>query len=76
MAYKQPASKKKVEKYITPSEYGSHLSMCEEGTVAEDGWIVLRDEKGLYSTTVDRLDTGLADPRRYDSKRVDTENTK
>ena len=76
MAYKQPASKKKEEKYITPSDFGSHASMVEEGTEAEDGWVVLRDEKGLYSTSVDRLDTGLADPRRYDSKRVDTNVTK
>ena len=70
MAYKQAAVKQKAEKYKTPSEYGSHASMVEEGTEAEDGWIVLRDEKGLYSTSVDRLDTGLADPRRYNSNRV------
>ena len=70
MAYKQAVVKQKVEKYQTPSEYGSHASMVEEGTEAEDGWIVLRDEKGLYSTSVDRLDTGLADPRRYNSNRV------
>ena len=70
MAYKQAVVKQKVEKYKTPSEYGSHASMVEEGTEAEDGWIILRDEKGLYSTSVDRLDTGLADPRRYNSNRV------
>jgi len=75
MAYKQAVVKKKEEKYKTPSEYGSHASMVEEGTEAEDGWIVLRDEKGLYSTSVDRLDTGLADPRRYNSNRV-VEGTK
>ena len=75
MAYKQAVARQKTEKYITPSEYGSHLSMLEEGTEAEDGWIVLRDEKGLYSTSVDRLDTGLADPRRYNSNRV-VEGTK
>ncbi len=35
-----------------------------------DGVVVLRDEKGLYETTRDRLDSGLADPRRYNSNRV------
>ena len=70
MAFRQAKDKKKPEKYKTPSEYGSHASMVEEGTEAEDGWIVLRDEKGLYSTSVDRLDTGLADPRRYNTNRV------
>jgi len=70
MAYKQAVVRQKVEKYKTPSEFGSHASMAEEWEVSEDGWVVLRDEKGVYRTTVDRLDTGLADPRRYDSNRV------
>ena len=48
-----------------------------QGFVATEGWVILRDEKGVYNTTRDRLDTGLADPRRYDSNRViETPNTR
>lgn len=63
-----------------PSLYGSHKSMTvdpiEEDTLLGvdriiQGERLLRDENGLYTTTADRLDTGLADPNRYTkSKRV------
>ena len=60
-----------------PSSFGSHASMINEDyDDLGDGVVWLTDEKGNYSTTRDRLDTGLADPRRYDSSRViETPNT-
>ena len=62
------AAEKKVQPVIdVPSLYGSHSSMIESEA---DGSVTLRDEKGLYETTRDRLDSGLADPRRYNSSRV------
>ena len=74
MGFRQAVQKKKVEVYKTPSLYGSHKSMeigSEEMSqetldlLAEAGDIALRDEKGVYITKVNRLDTGLADPKRY-----------
>lgn len=75
-----PTAKKskgfKAEKpYPFPSHYGSHSSMVV-GPVSvrtETGWeewLLLRDEYGEYLTTQDRIDTGLADPRRYEGERM------
>lgn len=53
------------------SRYGSHSSMALDPLLAVIcfGWrpdrVILRDERGTYATTRDRLDTGLADPRRW-----------
>jgi hypothetical protein len=68
MPFQRPNQKKAQPTIEVPSLYGSHASMIEEEL--SDGTVVLLDEKGKYSTTKDRLDTGLADPRRYDSSRV------
>lgn len=66
--------KEPVKKY--PSLYGSHLSMVNEERTAElealygDSLrIMLEDEKGFYITYRSRLDSGLADPKRYSSRR-------
>lgn len=66
--------KEPVKKY--PSRYGSHLSMINEERTAElealygDSLrIMLEDEKGFYITYRSRLDSGLADPKRYSSRR-------
>ena len=74
MGFRKAVAKKEQPTIEVPSLYGSHSSMIEETT---DSWVILRDEKGTYKTTKDRLDTGLADPRRYDSSReVETPNLK
>lgn len=56
----------KIVKNTMPSSYGSHRSMviCE----LEDGMVRCKDDVGEYTTFADRLDTGLADARRWDRK--------
>lgn len=66
----------------TPSEYGSHKSMVvdpEQYVSAKDnasgvscgpGVVLCKDDKGFYITLEDRLDSGLADPKRYSGKRL------
>lgn len=76
MAFQRPVQKKAAEVLEVPSLYGSHASMIVVASWLRP-WLVLRDEKGVYETTRDRLDTGLADPRRYDSSRIiETPNVK
>ena len=77
MPFQRPQQKKAQPTIEVPSLYGSHTSMVVASTDEETGWVLLKDEKGEYQTTRDRLDTGLADPRRYDSSRViETPNVK
>ena len=78
MPFQRPNQKKAQPTIEVPSLYGSHASMINEDyDDLGDGVVWLTDEKGNYSTTRDRLDTGLADPRRYDSSRViETPNVK
>ena len=53
----------------TPSPFGSHSSMvvCAEEHHVElhDNEVLCLDDIGLYVTTEDRIDSGLADPHRY-----------
>ena len=77
MAYKRyvPPSKKEVIKF--PSLYGSHSSMIDEEETKkldDDTMVVLKDEKGLYTTYRKRLDNKMADPRRYNMSRIPTSN--
>ena len=61
--------KEKAFKSEFPSLFGSHKSMINEDKTKELGdakMVVLVDEKGTYTTFVDRLDSGAADPRRFD----------
>lgn len=54
------------------SPFGSHASMIsEEETlklVNKEKFVICKDEKGLYVTEKTYLDSGLADPNRFDSK--------
>ena len=62
----------KKEKTQTPSQYGSHASMVVEGKEGpEPGTVVLLDDIGEYWTYADRLDSGLADPRRFERRPVE-----
>ena len=77
MPFQRPQQKKAQPTIEVPSLYGSHASMIDPETVEGSNWVLLRDEKGRYCTTRDRLDTGLADPRRYCIGRViETPNVK
>ena len=71
-------SKKEKEIQSTyPSDYGSHASMVNkkvtkmlnEGIEFDDlkgtDSVVIDTDKRSYKTLKNRLDTGLADPRRY-----------
>ena len=78
MAYKKyvPPSKKKEEPKF-PSLYGSHSSMINEEETEkldDDTMVVLKDEKGLYTTYRRRLDNKMADPRRYNMNRTPASN--
>ena len=49
-----------------PSRYGSHASMVSEWVRPLDTSLVIcEDEKGLYVTDKNRLDSGIADSRRW-----------
>lgn len=55
----------------TPSQYGSHSSMVSNTDYKlDENEVVCEDERGIYITQRSRLDTGLADPNRYNSRRV------
>tara|TARA_R100000008_G_C3540379_1_gene144432 strand:- start:593 stop:838 length:246 start_codon:yes stop_codon:yes gene_type:complete len=54
----------------TPSAYGSHRSMVVDPSEyhvrqLKDNEVLCLDDVGLYITTEDRIDSGLADPHRY-----------
>jgi hypothetical protein len=50
----------------TKSWFGSHAEMVVEEL--EDGKVVCKDDKGTYITYKNRLDNGLADPKRYSGR--------
>ena len=63
----------KHEDYKYKTRYGSHTDMIDEEKTSElkdEKLVVLSDEHGYYRTERIRLDNGLADPRRYNSKRL------
>ena len=67
-AKKSRKTSKKFE-HPYPSRYGSHASMVSEWVRPLDGGLVIcEDEKGLYVTNKNRLDTGCADPKRWASR--------
>jgi len=60
----------------TKSWFGSHTEMVvsegEEGTPVVElnkGEVICKDDKGYYVTYEKRLDSGLADPNRYESSK-------
>ena len=52
----------------TKSWFGSHSEMVVEEL--EDDKVVCEDDNGKYVTYANRLDTGLADPRRSAEDRM------
>jgi len=52
----------------TKSWFGSHSEMVVEEL--EDGKVICEDDDGKYITFADRLDNGLADPRRLAKDRM------
>ena len=63
----------KQETYDYPTRFGSHSSMIDEEKTEElkdDQEVVLKDEHGYYTTHKKKLDSGLADPNRYDGNRL------
>jgi hypothetical protein len=59
---KETKESSSVIKVTTPSPFGSHACMV----VSESGdKVVCKDDVHEYETFKNRLDTGLADPRRY-----------
>ena len=59
--------------YPYPTRYGSHASMIDEektGELNKDKKVVIKDEHGYYVTDESRIDSGLADPNRYESSRL------
>lgn len=66
----------------TPSQFGSHRSMVvdpEQYVSAKDnrstvscgpGVVLCKDDKGFYATLEERLDNGMADPKRYSGERL------
>lgn len=63
----QPQQKSKDE-YPFPSRYGSHESMVVFKWSFLPQFVICQDEHGTYSTYANRLDNGLADPRRMDRR--------
>lgn len=60
--------------YAFPSRFGSHASMVNAEKTAElndSTRCVIDDEYGQYTTLKNRLDTGMADPNRYATSRLD-----
>jgi len=55
----------------TKSLFGSHADMVDEerSENAPEGMVVCKDDKGFYTTYKNRIDNGLADPRRYSKQR-------
>lgn len=55
--------------FTTPTRFGSHRSMVVDpksyGFTLSDGEVLCKDDDGPYITFISRLDTGLADPKRY-----------
>jgi len=61
-----PTKSTTTKKY--PSEFGSHSIMIDEEETKllnNPDKVVLRDEKGLYTTDKNKVDSGLADVNRY-----------
>lgn len=71
------AKYKNTKRYVTgvtittPSQFGSHSSMVSDAEYElNENEVVCEDERGIYITERSRLDTGLADPNRYNNRRL------
>jgi hypothetical protein len=58
----------------TKTPYGSHLEMVVDkddyDVIINDEQVLCEDEKGVYVTLKNRIDSGLADPNRYSSRKT------
>ena len=55
---------------LYPSRYGSHASMVvSNAKPVDDALVICLDEKGAYITEKQRLDTGIADSKRWAGQR-------
>jgi hypothetical protein len=55
----------------TKTPFGSHKEMVIANTTdinLHEDQVICKDDRGHYITTKNRIDNGLADPSRYDSK--------
>lgn len=71
---KKIREKKEKSNYSFPSRFGSHLSMVDEELTKkldDVNKVVCNDEHGSYVTFRNRLDSGVSDPARYETKRVE-----
>jgi hypothetical protein len=64
---------KEVEKgtYNYPSRFGSHAAMIDKDRTEKlknPDLVVCKDEFGFYTTEKKKLDSGVADPNRYDGR--------
>lgn len=67
--YKDSSIKNETGKTITtPSAYGSHAVLVIKELNEYE--VLCEDEDGEYVTFKDRLDTGMADPKRWSRIRV------
>lgn len=65
----------RVTNITTPSPYGSHAIMVvdnpsDHNVNLKDGQILCKDDNGVYITTKNHLNSGLADPNRCASNRL------
>lgn len=54
--------------------YGSETSFISENTIGvelDQDEVLCKDERGYYITFRDRIDSGMADPRRWGNERIE-----
>jgi len=76
MAYSTVPVKVEIGTTITTkSAYGSHANMIvdhsEFDIELKEGEVLLKDDVHYYVTTKNRLDTGIADPKRWSGKTLE-----
>lgn len=59
------------------SPYGSHKEFIyrDDSIHLEPNEVLCKDERGIYKTTIDRIDNGLADSNRWSLNRKNYEPT-
>lgn len=66
--------------YTTKTPFGSHAEMIvqdvsEFDICLKDNEVICKDDGGYYVTLKSRIDSGLADPNRYCSERIEKKET-
>lgn len=62
--------------YTTKTPFGSHVEMIVQDVSEFDislknNEVICKDDSGYYITLKSRIDSGLADPNRYCSERIE-----